>query len=360
MLIKWLHNSGAPKMFLWVAKNLALKGHNITILTYMNTDKPLIVPSHINYIHKNLQNTGILKRINIIRNIIKEEQPDISISFLLDANIYNIFACYGLNTKSIICERNDPFKPRYFKLKLLKPFFKFADGAVFQLEKVKEYYSIIKKETAVIPNPVLASQNININSFNYRDNEIVTLSRLDLKQKRLDILIYAFKKFQKLFPQYILKIYGEGPDKEKIQELITRLDLQDKVILAGVSVNPQKNIYNAKMFILTSDFEGIPNALIEAMALGLPCISTDCSPGGAALLIQNNVNGLIVPRGNINMIYAKMKYIASNPNIADQLGTNAKLIKCRFSEEKIANMWNEYLNHIYITYNGSKQISSII
>lgn len=348
MVIKKLHYSGAPKMFLWVAKSLANKGHEVRILTYLSTDNlEFSIPPNVTWIKKELNNSSLYKRYKELRKEINQWQPDCSISFLLDANILNILACKGLHTKSIVCERNDPYKPHYYKLKILYPIFHWADGAVFQLEKVQKYYDNIKANTAVIPNPVINNGSTEeLLSFEQRENVIATLSRLDLVQKRLDILIYAFKQFLEIHPEYILKIYGSGPDRNKIETLIRKLHLQHKILLPGVATSPNEVLRNVKMFVLTSDFEGIPNALIEAMSLGLPCISTDCSPGGAALLIQNKKNGLLTPRADIKSLVESMDYLASNPHEADTISLRAKEIITTFSEKKIINKWEEYLYKI--------------
>ena len=123
MLIKQLHYSGASKMFLWVANALAERGLDITVLTYMKSEG-VNPPKTVKWIDLDyLENKNIYSKYKAIRKHIKQTSPDLCISFLLDANILNIFACLNLKTKSIVCERNDPFKPGYYKLKLLKPFF---------------------------------------------------------------------------------------------------------------------------------------------------------------------------------------------------------------------------------------------
>ena len=184
-LIKRLHYSGAARMFLWVANALSEKGFDITILTFKKSEN--ITPNKsIKWINLEcLRNKNVIFKLIKIREQIKIIKPKLCVSFLLDANILNIFACLNLKTKSVVCERNDPFKPGYYKLKLLKPFFALADGAVFQLEDVAGFYNNINKPTAVIPNPVKEIPNIILKSFEERDNVIVSIGRLDLFQKRL-------------------------------------------------------------------------------------------------------------------------------------------------------------------------------
>ena len=343
MIIKALHYSGAPKMFLWVARALADRGFDVTIFTYLHNDVET-VPSNVKWIKKDLEKKNFISRLRIAHRIILKERPDCVISFLLDANILNILSCIGTKSRAIVCERNDPFKPRYYVMKAAKPFFRFADGAVYQLPKVAEFYKNIKAPTAIIPNPVLCSSNDQIRPFCERDNVVVSIGRLDIFQKRQDVLIKAFSIFSQKYPNYKLFIYGDGPDEACLKEIISVLGLEGKVVLGGVVSNPQKLIKNAKLFVLSSDFEGIPNALIEAMVIGLPCVSTDCSPGGATFLIKNNVNGIVVPPHDECALAEQMMDLVENPEKANRLGDNAKKIADDLSENKIAQKWCDYIN----------------
>lgn len=343
MVIKRLNYSGAYKIFMWLATALANAGHEIIVFTYLPDDVRTPYNPNIRWIRMDLKRSGFYARYKTYRRIIKKYQPACSISFLLDANVINILACLRQETKSIVCERNDPYKPHYYKLRLLKHLFRWADGAVFQLSKVKEYYSMIKAPTAVIPNPISRNTSITLKPFAERKDAIVSLGRLDIFQKRQDVMLRAFDKFRKVHPNFRLIIYGDGNDKPIVEKLIAELKLQNHVILAGVTDNPIKAMHNAKFFIMTSDFEGIPNSLIEAMSIGLPCISTDCSPGGAALLIKDNINGLLVPRNNPDALFLKMIYLTDNHEIADKIGNNAKMIKERFSEKRIISQWTDYI-----------------
>lgn len=328
---------------MWLANALSERGYEVTVLTFRSNDVQTLNPK-INWIkHDELEKRSLFYKIHVIRNEIKRIKPDVSISFLLDANVYNTFACIGLKTKSVICERNDPFKPGYKVLKFWKPFFRFSNGAVFQLPKVAEYYSNIKAPTAVIPNPVLCRNDIELVPFAMRSNTINVLGRLDVFQKRHDVLISAFSKFVKSYPDFKLVFYGDGPDKERMQSQVSQLGLDGKAIFAGITNTPIEVMKTSKMYILTSDFEGIPNSLIEAMSLGLPCISTDCRPGGAKLLIDNGINGFIVPQGDSDAIAEKMKWYMQHPKDADKMGFEGTKIRNTFSEELITNQWEKYL-----------------
>ena len=332
-------------MFLWVANALANNGFDVTVLTYMKGADVQKNPN-IKWIQLDLENAGVILQYSAVRKTVRWLNPDVSISFLLDANVFNILACLGTKTKSIVCERNDPFAPHYYKLKVLKPLFRFAKGAVFQLPKVAKFYNNIKAPFAVIPNPVLCKSDVVIDSFEKRNNEVVTLARLDVFQKRLDVLIESFALFRKKHSNYVLTIYGDGSDKDDLLIQIKKLGLDDFVRLGGVTHSPQNTIKDSKFFVLSSDFEGIPNSLIEAMSIGLPCISTDCSPGGSALLIKHSVNGLLVPPHDVVALAEQMCYLAEHPTEADAMGENAKDIKSEFAEGKIARMWCNYIEKL--------------
>ncbi len=346
MLIKKLRYSGAYKMFMWLAKSLADKGFEVVVMTYMRNDVEKL-PENVKWIKEDLEGKGFWKQTSFVRTQIKRLRPDCSISFLLDANLINTLACLGTKTKSIICERNDPYKPHYYKLHLTKGLFRFADGAVCQLPKVKDFYSMVKGPVAVIPNPViLPSQKVELKRFEERENIIVSLGRLDVFQKRQDVLILAFAMFRSSHPGYKLKLYGDGPDEEKLKKLAREAGVSKYVKFCGVTNNSYEVLREAKFFVLSSDFEGIPNALVEAMSIGLPCISTKCSPGGAEYLIQHGVNGLLVKTNNAKDLMHAMSKIVDT-NIADELGNHAKSVLYTFSEERIITMWSDYVWKLY-------------
>ena len=345
MIIRELHYSGAPKVFLWLAKSLSNRGHAVIIYTF-GRESNIEIPKNVEYIAEDLSGYNTLLKILHIRRKIRSINANVSISFLLDANVFNILSCINFRTKSVVCERNDPFKPGYYKLKILKPIFSLADSAVFQLPRVANYYDNIKRNTTIIPNPVFNIDKGGVNEFSKRDNTIVALGRLDNFQKRFDVLLHAFKIFVKDHPEYRLIIYGDGPDESFLRKMADDLGMMGMVRFAGKTETPLASIKTAKIFVLSSDFEGIPNSLIEAMALGLPCVSTDCSPGGASFLIENGINGLIVERGNFQKLASAISTLVSDPHLADRIGNNARDVCKKFSEESVIEMWDAFLNNI--------------
>lgn len=348
--IRSLNYGGASKMFLWLAENLALRKHRVTIITFSPIDDNVSLSKGYKIIQLNLSKVTVPFNIMKLSAILRKYEPDISISFGLEANVYNTFACLGLKTRSVICERNDPFFSKNRALRFWKPCFRWVDGAVWQLEKVHDFYNNVRKKTAVIPNPVVL-EDFTCNEIEKRFDAFVTHSRLDLFQKRQDVMINAFALFHNAHPEYKLYIYGTGPDEDKIKDLIKIKELDDFVILEGKTSQPLQDISKYKFYIFTSDFEGIPNSLIEAMSVGLPCVATDCSPGGASFLIKNGFNGLLVEKANVVGLCEKMTFLVENHDYAEELGHNAKLIKKEFEPERIINMWISYLSQVVMDKN---------
>lgn len=352
MLIRFLDYSGAPTMFRWLAEALNKRGHEVVVCTFNTIRRDVTLLEGIRWIDVTNEKKSMLGRIRRVRKYIKDINPDVSISFLLDANVYNILACLGLKTKSVVCERNDPYRPGYYKLKVLYPLFGYADGAVYQLPKVRDYYSNIKKPTAVIPNPIVAKTDIRCESHEKRKHIIATHGRIEFSQKRQDVLIEAFAKLIKDYPDYQLQIFGsQWPgtnDEERLAAMIKEYGLDGKALMMGVSKKPQEDIKDAMVWVSTSDYEGISNAQMDAMAIGMPCVATDCSPGGAAFLINNKVNGLLVKRSDPQAVYEGMKYMIEHPEEADEMGRKAVAIEKKFDCKIIEELWENYLLSLFI------------
>ena len=163
-------------------------------------------------------------------------------------------------------------------------------------------------------------------------------------KKNHELLIKAFSKIAYKYNNINLKIYGEGPLHSNLQKLIESLRLSGRVYLMGTVDNIQDVMKDAGMFVLSSDFEGLPNALMEAMAIGLPVISTDCPCGGPNMLIKNYENGLLVKPGDENELSNAMEYIIKNQNDADKMGLKAKKTAEMYKPEKIFNDWSTYIH----------------
>lgn len=349
-LIHRFHYSGAAKALQLIANGLAeKKKYDITIATYSDTMPCYYVHPDVSVIRGKNRGTGKISRyINQLREtrkILEQQKPDIVVAFLNNASFYSIIASYGLNHKTIVCERCDPYNENTKSLLFMRKFFRFAQGAVFQTEGARAYYKNLLEKSTVIPNAVDPSlTTIKIKPFSERQNVINVFSRLEIKQKRQDVLLQAFKLIHSKNPDIILNIYGDGPDEKQLKELCKELELENWVNFRGATNKATELLAYSKLTILTSDYEGIPNGVIDALAIGIPVVATDTSPGGVRTLIENEVNGLLVPCGDVEKIADAACKILKDAQFADMLSNNSIAINERFSEQAIIGLWDAYLD----------------
>jgi|LSQX01.2.fsa_nt_gb glycosyltransferase involved in cell wall biosynthesis len=284
-----------------------------------------------------------ISRICKLRKICKIERPNIVISFLPEPNFRAIIATMFLGIKTIISVRNDPnreYSSIIYKC-LAKILYPLASGVVFQTEEAKNWFSKrIRRKSKIILNPV--NEKFFKVNFSGKRNNVVTVGRLE-SQKNHQLLIKAFARVSEEFRDECLLIYGEGSQKRALHELIKSLNLEDRVVFKGISKNLEEEIKDAKVFVLSSDYEGLPNAVMEAMVLGLPVISTDCPCGGPRLLIDHNKSGILVRPNDVEAMAKAIYNVLSNPFFAEQLGMKAKNRAKNFAPDKVFEEWEEYI-----------------
>ena len=252
-----------------------------------------------------------------------------------------------LKTKNLISVRIDPrigYRGKKAK-QIAKWFYPMADGCVFQTEDARAWFSPkLQKKSKIIFNPI-SDTFFKTEPAAMQEKKIVTCGRLD-KQKRFDLLIDAFHKVCDEFPEYTLEIYGVGSLQTSLQEQIDVLGRQERIKLMGRSEDVPNTIKTASLFVLSSDFEGLPNALMEAMALGLPVVSTDCGGGGARALIKDGVDGLIVPCNDADALAEAIRKNLADPEAAKLRGENAGEKAKGFSTENVVAQWETYIRQL--------------
>ena len=286
-----------------------------------------------------------VSRVIKLRRVIKKEKPDCLISFMAEPNYRALLACSGLKTKSIISVRNDPAieysgKIGWLLAHILLPF---ADGCVFQTTDAQEWFpKKLKKKSTIIYNAVK-------DDFYRADrmpvhNLIVACGRLE-EQKNYPLLIKAFAKAVDKIPDSRLFIYGEGSLKNEISDLIKKNNLENKVYLKGQINNVVKALEEADLFVLPSLYEGMPNALMEAMAVGVPCISTDCPCGGPKMLFDGD-GGILVANNNQLEFEKAIISVLSNGDKKRALGSQSKIKAMVFSSDKVYRRWGLFINNV--------------
>ncbi len=287
----------------------------------------------------------VIERQKQIREIAQREKYDVIISFGVKFNLDVMEALRFSKIPVILCERNDPYSDPARKVLRIRRslIYKKASGFVFQTDKIADFFGEkIKRRSVVIPNFIESPYEKT--DCESAENNIVITARLADSQKNISMLLRAFKRFSADY-DYKLYIVGDGPDKAKYESYVKENGLEDKVIMPGKqNVLPYLN--KAKFFVLSSYFEGMPNSLIEAMAVGLPCISTDCSGGGAAALIRDGENGLLVPSDDEDAMVQAMKKLADSSELRIKLANEAHKINETLEFNKIMTMWINYIESV--------------
>lgn len=349
-VIHALGYGGAGKMIVYLANHMSRRGYQCVIYVEEQLGKHYEVEENVEIIQettffKNYY-TRHFQQIFQLRKRVKEINPDIVISFQTNQNALSVLATRGRNIPVIVSERGDPYQYNDLVAHLKTAVINMAEGGVFQTKKAMEYYGKkLQKRSVVIHNPCTVPY-VSTPPWEERRDEIAFVARFDIQQKRQDLMVQAFAIVAHQVPGIRLAFYGEGKEMEQIQQLSESLNIADRVDFMGLVKDIPNAIRKAKMFVMTSDYEGLPNALIEAMAVGLPCISTDCSPGGAAELILDGENGKIVPCNDPKCLANSIIELLNNPEQADKYGRKAQEIVTTLNPHIIYDQWEEYIKLI--------------
>jgi len=354
--INSIGNGGAERVLTVLANQIAAQNNDVTVITSIKREWEYPLLSHVcritldrasektNRIKKNLV------RISKLRAICKSERPDVLISFMEEPNYRALVAAMGLGTKTIISVRTDPAAAygRGLARFLAKTLYRCADGYVFQTKQARQWFvPAIQKKSTVIVNPV--SENFySVCGSPGVEKRIVASGRLN-SAKNFDLLLESFSLIAEQFRDYTLTIYGSGELKETLEEKIEVLSLTGRAELFGQCNDIPNAIKDASLFVMSSDVEGLPNALMEAMTLGLPVITTDFAGGGAKALIENGVNGLIVPVNDKYQLARAMEQLLTDREYAQRLGNAAKAAAEAFRTETIARKWIRYIEQVVDT-----------
>lgn len=298
-------------------------------------------------IHSESGSSCIFSHLIWFRKHIKEQRPDVVLSFFEMVNFCVLLSLVMMKVKIVVSERNDPHYTHHGKL------FRWLVTQMYGLSKVskvvvqsiiiKDFFpSKIKNKISIIHNPInMKSDFVGLALRVPKMKRIVSVGRL-VPQKHFDMLIEAFSVFKSLHPDYSLHIYGEGMGRAALEELIKRLKLDNAVFLPGNIENVWNEIAVAQMFVLTSKYEGMPNVLLEAMCLGLPCVSTKVS--GATDLIVNGKNGFLVDADdNVNLVNA-MSSLVDNSELSASIGKSACDVFDNHQVDFISQQWISILD----------------
>ncbi len=355
--INSLGKGGAERVASLLASRFACDNIQVVVATTWQEEQEYEVDSRVRRIHAGLSEkedkanriAKVYLRVKNLRKVVLEEKPDVILSFCVKANYRAIQAAIGTGIPVIVSVRNDP-KVDYVgraKAVMNKLFLNRADGCVFQTEEAKEFFdTVLQEKSRIICNPV--NEKYLKAKRQTPQKKIVYVGRL-VEQKNPMFLVNAFEDIISRYPEYQLYLYGDNFEDECKDELLQYLEqpskkvVKDHVHFMGRSDKLEIEIANAAMFVLPSNYEGMPNALMEAMALGLPVISTDCPCGGSRYWIEPGINGQLVGVKNIRSMVQAMEYYIRNPEKAEKMGQKAREKLQEATVDKVYMQWKEYL-----------------
>lgn len=334
-----MSGGGTERVISVLANKWVEEGNAITILTTANSTVAYSLDKRITLLHLGERTGGSIakriKRIYRMHSVFKEQKDAIICAMGVETNMFTVLATLFLKNPVIISERNDPKQCQFEKIRDI--FYKKANRVVCQTYEAETYFNKRGiKQTIVIPNPI--NPNLGEPYIGKRKKTVVAAGRLTAQKNHL-LLIKAFQKFHQAFPEYTLEIYGEGELKEELQKQISKAELDTCAFLKGFSDNLPEEFKDSAMYVLSSDYEGISNSLMEAMAIGIPSISTDCPIGGSAMCIQHEKNGFLVPINDLDALARTMKRVAETEESWNEISCEAIKIKDEFSLDKISNCW---------------------
>lgn len=339
-----LEEGGAERVVSNLISYLADKGHEILLVLYH--DRPLFYPVdprvEVVSVCKETGSKSLLRNLWWMRRFFCRNSA-VVVSFLAGFNILALVAAMGLKLPVLVADRNDPhFVPGNPMVRKVRDvLYRFADGVIIQTEHNKRYFSkAVQKKSVIIYNPLDLGERAGEALRTPKEDLVVSVSRL-MPQKRQTMLIRAFARIHEEFPTFRLIIFGEGSARTELEALIASLSLQDHVLLPGSEKNVFDKICPARLFVLSSDYEGMPNALAEAMCLGLPCISTAVS--GATDMIQKGENGLLVDVADQAQLEEAMRSLLRDRELSEQMARKAVALNKMLDKTVIAEQWREYI-----------------
>ena len=348
-----LSSGGAERVVSIIASGMAEKGYDVHLILYkrVKNEYPISDKVRLHLLPKGNGENKIkyyTQKFIIMRKMIYEIRPDVIIPFLPDQVNHFFLASRFINIPFIYTVRNNPFLyPESKNMRFVGKLVAVLSTGIFlqTAEQAKFFPKFTRKKIFVVPNPV---SNVLI-ECNYQKREsiveIATFGRLSA-QKNQRLLIRAFAMVYKTNKSIKLTLYGSGEEENNLKVLVKELGLEDAVTFRGRVSNVTDALMSTDLFVLSSQYEGMPNALMEAMAVGLPCISTDC-PTGPKDLIQNKENGILIKSNDVSALANAINYCLENPLFCQEAGRVAKQkVKDEFQVEIVLDKFVREINQI--------------
>lgn len=332
---------GSERVVAMLANDFVKKGLEVSILLFAGSSVAYPLDHRIEVVIVGERSGGDpwlrIRRLVRMRQFYRRNRGCYIFSFCVMGTVFSVLAAAGIPHRMLVSERNDPTRIPHQKLRNWA--YRKAEKLVFQTQDMKECFDTdIRQKSVVIPNPV--PDNIPDPFLGERKKRIVSVGRLE-PQKNHRLLIEAFSEFHREYTDYQLHLFGVGELENELRKQVERLNLNNSVVFRGFSSNVKEEIRDSAMFVLSSDYEGISNSMIEALSMGIPVISTDCPVGGSRAYIQDGVNGLLVPVGDGKALVEAMRRVAGDRLLSAKLSSNAAKVKEKYGLSEIADRFLE-------------------
>ncbi|VWL92300.1 GalNAc-alpha-(1-_4)-GalNAc-alpha-(1-_3)-diNAcBac-PP-undecaprenol alpha-1,4-N-acetyl-D-galactosaminyltransferase [Collinsella intestinalis] len=347
MVMPTLSGGGAERVAVALANEMVAVGYRFTfLLTKSNTCVYDLKPNvEVQFICSQEKN-GPLEQVRAIRREMKRHPDSTFLSFLSDQNVLLLLASLALPNRAVVSSRNfpsDDFNGRGVLFPLRDWLYSSrADAIVFQTEQQGSYFpENVRRKGVVIENPLTEGLPKRV-PFSDRRRVLAASGRLTA-QKNYPMMLRVFERVHKVFPEYRLEIYGKGDLLDELRQLADSLGVLQSVDFMGFRKDAVQMISTASANLMTSDWEGLSNSLIEALAMGVPTVSTRCAGGGAEAVIEDGVNGFLVDCGDVDAMSARVLSILEEPGLSERLASEATKINERLSVDVIAQKWENVL-----------------
>ena len=353
-----LCQGGAERVVTNLANQFAKEGYEVYVATEWYDENEFVLDPRVTRVHVGLREeddrknrvTKFLLRVKYLKEFVKEYQPDILVAFAHRANYRALMAAGSSKIPVVISIRINPigYYDAFSDNIQIKWLFPKAAGCVYQTQEQKDFFKpYLQDNSRIIMNPI-NPKYFEVKRWDKPEKAVVHHARL-VDFKNQPMLVRAFLKVHDKHPDYVLKIYG--PDsmdgtKEILENIVKENNAESFVFLMGACNTLEVEIPKGEVYAYSSDYEGMPNSLLEAMAMGMPVVSTDCPCGGPRAVIEDGKNGFLIPVGDEDALADRICRLIEDKELANSFGEAARNIKEIASVDAIFRQWKDYLNSI--------------